>query len=112
MMVPLRTLEFTTITEGTALLTIGILALLLLASVYYSNPLAGLSWALTTMVFVLSVMLELGIEIFLIFMFGTLIILAAGLVVRAGVGHERNNTPWVSADDAGRWCNDRSAIVR
>lgn len=82
-MIPLQqSFSFTGMAEGTAILIIGILGLLLFATIKFRNPAAAVTWGLSVLLFILSGLLELGSELFWIGIMGTLILLIAGLVVR------------------------------
>lgn len=77
-----QTIDIVNINEGPAILIVGVLALLLAATVNFRNPAAGIAWAVSVLLLVLSGLLDLGIETFWLGIVATVSILAAGLVVR------------------------------
>lgn len=78
--------EFGTMSEGSAIMVMGVVAILLYASIQFSNPFAGIACGLSVMMLVLSEVLELGAELFWLSVVGTITILIAGLAVRIRVG--------------------------
>lgn len=77
-----QSLELGAIGEGQAILIVGILGLLLAASVRFANPTAGIAWGVSVMLLVMSGLLDLGMEIFWLAVVATITVLVAGLVVR------------------------------
>jgi len=70
------------ISMGQAVLIVGLMALILWATVRYSNPAGGVAWALTALVLVVGGLLEVGFEVYWLSVVGTLMIVATGIVVR------------------------------
>lgn len=76
--------EIDTMGEGTAILVIGITALLLAASKVWDNPLAGIGSLLTVLFFVVGATLDMGSELYWMGVISTVVILIVGLVVQVG----------------------------
>lgn len=77
-----QSFNFSGMGEGTAIIVIGILFLLLAGAVQFRNAAAGVAWGLTVLLFVLSHLLELGTEVFWIGVITTSVILIVGLIAR------------------------------
>lgn len=76
--------EIAQISEGQAIVLIGVLALLFAGAVLYRNPAAAVAWSLTTLTFVFSIMLGVAFELFYVGVLITTILLSMGIIVRWG----------------------------
>lgn len=77
-MIPL--IQIFEIGTGPSITLIGIMGLLLAASILFRNAAAGVLWALSMVLFIFTVILELPIEIFY------MAIMATGFAVAIGIG--------------------------
>lgn len=74
--------NFSGVTEGTAILIVGLLAMLLLAAVQFRNPMAVVVWSVAVLLLVVSGLFGLGSELFWLALLGVVVTLVAGLAVR------------------------------
>jgi len=81
-MVLQQSLELIGLPMGSAVVMIGILALLLGAAARFRNPAAAVTWAISVIMLLLVALLDLGPELFWISVLGTTIVLIVGLIVR------------------------------
>lgn len=79
-----QSIELLGLSEGSAIIVVGVLALLLLAAARFRNPAAAVAWGLSVILLVLVSLLDLSGELFWLSVVGTSIILVGGFVVRWG----------------------------
>lgn len=82
MTVPLQTFDLVGMTEGQAILVIGLLGLLAFMAVQLRNPAAMVAWGLSVILLVLSAILELGSEWLWLGIIVTAMLVLVGAVVR------------------------------
>lgn len=82
MTVPLQTFDLVSMTEGQAILVIGLLGLLAFMAVQLRNPAAMVAWGLSVIMLVLSAILELGTEWLWLGIIATAMLVLIGAVVR------------------------------
>lgn len=78
----LQSFNFANMGEGTAILIVGILFLLLIGSVRFQNSAGAVAWGFSFILFVMSGVLDLPAELFWIGVISTGVILIAGLIAR------------------------------
>lgn len=76
------TFDLVSMTEGQALLVIGVLAMLLVAAIQLRNPAALVGWALSLMLLVLVTVLDMGSEWLWVGVLVTAVLLVIGAAVR------------------------------
>lgn len=82
-MIPLQTtFDIASASEGSAILVIGVMAMLLFVSIQLRNPMALVGWGLSTVMLVLAAMLDLGTEWFWLGVMVTSILVVVGAVAR------------------------------
>lgn len=82
-MIPLQTINLFGIGTGPAILLIGVLALLLWASIQFRNPLGVTMWGVTVMVLVFSGLFGLGIEYLWLCITATVLVVIVGVIARS-----------------------------
>ena len=78
----LQTYDLTGIGEGEAILLVGVFALLLTAAVAFRNPAAVVAWGFSVLMFVMSGLYDIGFEFVWISIFGTVVLVTVGAIVR------------------------------
>ena len=81
-MIPIQTFELVGLGSGTAILVIGLLALLLFACITFRNPLGMVSWGMSVMVVIFTGLFDVGIELFWLSLVITVILVVVGVTVR------------------------------
>lgn len=75
-------IDIMNLNEPTAIILVGILGLLLYGAAKWRNPAAGAAWGISLMFLVLGSLIDLHEQLFWVSIFGTIVILIAGLLVR------------------------------
>jgi len=70
------------VTEGYAVVIVGMHALLLWAAATFRNPLAVVSWTFSLMLFVFSILFDLGIELMWLTLVLTAVLVGIGVIAR------------------------------
>lgn len=81
-MIVLQTFDLVRMTEGQAILVVGLLALLAFMAVQLRNPAAMVAWGMSVILLVLSAILELGSEWLWLGVMATALLVLVGAVVR------------------------------
>lgn len=81
-MLPLQSIDIISVTEPGAIIIVGILALLLWATIQFRNPAGAVMWALSVMTLLASGLFGIRDELFLLAMLLTTILIAVGIAVR------------------------------
>ena len=82
-MIPLQTINLFGIGTGPAILLVGVMALLLWATVQFRNPLGAAMWGITVLVLVFSGLFGLGVEYLWLCITATVLIVIVGVMARA-----------------------------
>lgn len=67
------------VSEGPAIIIVGIMALLLYATIAFRNAAAAVLWSLTTVIFVFVIMIDIPYEIFYVALMFTALSVAIGI---------------------------------
>ena len=81
-MIPLQTIDIFGIGTGPAILLVGVMALLLWATVQFRNPLGATMWGITVLVLVFSGLFGLGVEYLWLSITATVLIVIVGILAR------------------------------
>lgn len=81
-MIVLQTFDLVSMSEGQAILIVGLLALLLFAAISLRNPAAIVAWGISVVMLVLSAILQLGSEWLWLGIMATGLLVLVGAVVR------------------------------
>jgi len=68
--------------EGAAIVIVGMLFMLLWASVQFRNPLAVVGWVMSVTLFVFTLLFDVGIEIVWLAVIATAMLVAVGVLAR------------------------------